>query len=111
MKKLQFLHGDYVHEPISVRDALHSKRFMQICIMFFFGTFYGLYIASTYKTSADTSVIPDSALTIAGSLGAVCNGGSRLLWASLLDKYRFKTVYAIIMCIQLVISATINFTR
>jgi hypothetical protein len=58
--------------------------------MFIFGTFYGLYVAGSYKFSADEKYIDDEVLTIAGALGAVCNGGSRLLWASLLDKYTFK---------------------
>ena len=78
--------------------------------MFAFGTFYGLYMASSYKIVGE-DFIDDKHLTIAGSLGAVCNGGSRLMWASLLDKYRFNHVYGVIMVIQLAISSTIYFTR
>ena len=61
------------------------------------GTFFSLYIASAYKVSADDNFISNRDLTIAGSIGAVCNGSSRLIWASLVDKYRFKTVYGFIM--------------
>jgi hypothetical protein len=72
---------------------------MKIALMFCFGTFFGLYIASTFKTYADTNYISDSTLTLAGSLGAICNGGSRLLWGSLLDIYSFRGVYGIVMII------------
>ena len=109
-KKLEFLHGDQ-DRPISIKEAYTSVRFKKICIMFMFGTFYGLYMASSYKIAADEDYIDDEHLTIAGSLGAVCNGGSRLMWATLLDKYRFNHVYGIIMGIQLAISCTIYFTR
>jgi hypothetical protein len=98
IRKLDFLNGGQ-DTPITVKEAYNSTRFAQICAMFMFGTFYGLYIASAYKVSADMDAISDEALTIAGSFGAICNGGSRILWASLLDKYSFKTVYGLIMLI------------
>ena len=50
-------------------------------IMLYSGVFYGVYMASVYKTLALN--IDDHALTVAGSIGAVCNGGSRIFWASL----------------------------
>jgi MFS family permease len=50
LKKIEFLQGDE-DEPISIKEAVSSKRFLQICAMYMFGTFYGLYIASAYKSS------------------------------------------------------------
>ena len=80
-------------------------------MMSILGTFFSLYIVSAYKVSADENYIDDKDLTIAGSIGAICNGSSRLVWATLVDKYRFKTVYAFIMSAQLVIASTFYFTR
>lgn len=92
MQKLEFLYGDS-EAPISVKEAVNSTRFKQICFMFLFGTFNGLYVASAYKVSND--YLEDGPLTIAGAIGAVCNGGSRLMWGTLQDKYGFKTIYRI----------------
>ena len=75
------------------------------------GTFFILYIASAFKVSADEDHIDDKSLTIAGSFGAICNGSSRLVWATLMDKYRFKTVYGLMMSSQFVIASTFYFTR
>jgi len=63
-------------------------------IMLFFGTFYGAYMAANYKFISE---LDDVTLTIAGSVGAIFNGGSRLMWGVLLDKYGFRKVYMILM--------------
>ena len=75
---MEFLYGDH-EQPISIKEAYSSVRFKKIIVMFMFGIFIGLYIASAYKISADPSV-GDEYLTVAGSLGAVCNGLSRIFW-------------------------------
>ena len=56
--------------------------------------FYGCYIASVYKSMAIS--VPeedDQILTMAGSFGSACNGLSRIMWASLQDKFEFKKIY------------------
>jgi len=66
--------------------------------MYFNGVFFGVYVASVYKTVA-LGLIDDRTLTIAGSFGSFINGSSRILWASLMDKYGFKRVYLCILVI------------
>ena len=62
--------------------ALSMRRFWHLTLLLFLGTFYGVYMASVYKTTAQ-GFLSDSLLTTVGSLGAVCNGGSRIMWAAL----------------------------
>jgi len=50
--------------------------------MLFFGIFYGVYVASVYKTAVN-GILGDHVLTLAGALGSVCNGSSRIMWATL----------------------------
>ena len=57
--------------------------------MIYTGLFYGVYMASVYKISAQ-EFISDKVLTTAGAIGAFCNGGSRLGWATIYDYYGFK---------------------
>jgi hypothetical protein len=46
-------------------------------------------------------------LTLGGAIGSVCNGSSRILWATIQDYLGFNTVYFMIMLIQLVVSVVI----
>jgi len=71
--------------------------------MYFNGVFFGIYVASVYKTVA-LGLINDRTLTIAGSIGSFINGSSRIFWASLMDKYGFKSTYFCLLLIQLVTS-------
>lgn len=66
--------------------------------MLFNGVFFGTYIASVYK-AINQDTLNDKILTVAGAIGSICNGGSRILWASLQDKFGFKKVYAYLLVI------------
>ena len=46
-------------------------------------------MSSVYKMIA-LEFIADDILTIAGGVGMLCNGLSRLFWSSMLDKFSFK---------------------
>ena len=60
------------------------------------GVFFGVFTAGVYKSVA-LDFLSDHVLTTAGALGSVCNGGSRIMWASLQDKFGFKRVYFVLM--------------
>ena len=74
------------------------------------GVFFGVFTAGVYKSVA-LNFLSDHVLTTAGAFGSICNGGSRIMWASLQDKYGFKKVYCVIMVLQLIISATTYYVR
>jgi Na+/melibiose symporter-like transporter len=74
------------------------------------GMFFGLFMASVYKEVA-LNILSDHTLTLAGALGSVCNGSSRIIWATLQDKYGFRRIYFILLCLQLVDSLTIYYVR
>ena len=78
--------------------------------MLFLGIFYGIYMAGVYKKTAQED-LSDNVLTLAGAIGSVCNGCSRYFWASLQDIFGFRRVYFVVMCIQMVISATIYYVK
>ena len=78
--------------------------------MIFCSAFYGLYMASVFKTFGSvTGDIDDGTLTLAGSLGSACNGLFRIVFATAADKYGFKIVFAIILCLQITVAGTIYF--
>jgi len=55
--------------------------------------FYGYYIIGIFKTLGATTIDDDRFLTLIGSVGALCNGLSRIVWSSLLDCYSFNLVF------------------
>ena len=77
---------------ITVKEALSTRRFWHMALMLLFGIYYGLMLVNIYKLAAQ-DVLSDKVLTIAGAVGSVCNGTSRIVWASFQDKYGFKKVY------------------
>ena len=95
---------------MTVKEGLTSPRFYFLSWLLFQGIFFGIYMASVYKVCA-IDVLDDMSLTIAGAIGSVCNGGSRIMWASLQDKFGFKTIYFILMAIQFICAATIWYAR
>ena len=89
------LHFDF---EIGIKDALKSVRFWHLFFMLMFGIFFGVYVAAVFKVIA-IGKLDDRTLTFAGALGYIFNGSSRILWASLLDRFRFRTIYFIILII------------
>ena len=95
---------------IAPSEALHSLRFWAIFVMFFNGLFFCAYNSSVYKTNAQNNSdesLSDHTLTLAGAIGSMCNGGSTLIWAILVDKFGFKKVYFLIMVLELAVSLVI----
>lgn len=91
-------------------EGLKSWRAVHLSAMFMIGLFYPIYIASVYKPIAQDE-LKDSVLTIAGAIGSVCNGTSRVFWASLMDRFSFRSVYACLLLLELAVSLSIYYVR
>jgi len=72
-----------IDKGVSINDALTSGKFWLISLILFNGLFFGLYMASVFKFAAQGTITDDKYLTLAGAVGSVCNGSSRVIWASL----------------------------
>ncbi len=62
---------------------------------------YGYYMSNQFKQYGFTGGIDDKTLTLIGSCGALFNGCFKVFWASLLDCFNFKQVYAVVVGIQI----------
>lgn len=91
---------------VTIKEGVKSKQFWQLVFLSFNGNFFGLYMASVYK-QMNLDILDDHILTTAGAIGSICNGGSRVIWGSLQDKFGFKKVFLLVMCVQLVLSFSI----
>jgi len=76
--------------------------------MLFLGVFYGVFVTSVYK---QISGLDDKILTMAGALGSVANGLSRIGWGTLSDKIGFKNTYKMLLTIQFFCSITLIYFK
>ena len=95
---------------MTFKEGVTSGRFWLMFAILYFGLFYGVYMASVYKTTAQDT-LDDHTLTLAGALGSVCNGSSRIMWASIQDKFGFKRVYFCLLLIQIVMCFSIFYLK
>ena len=93
----------------SFSDAMKSKALYLLALMMYLSIANGYFMASNFKTYGIEKISDDGFLTLVGSLSALCNGGGRFLWGCLSDKFDFKKIYLIILTIQIIDVATIQF--
>lgn len=74
--------------------ALKSLPFYIIFLMLFFSAQNGYFLAANFKNYGilKPDLNDDVFLTLVGSLSSIFNGGGRLLWGYILDKFGFKKV-------------------
>lgn len=66
------------------------------------------YMTQVTKTMAiELSLMDDHFLTLVGALGSVCNGLFRIFWGILHDMYGFKTIFGVVVFLQLLVCLTI----
>ena len=94
--------GHQKYEIKSVRYCIYSVRFWQLISLMLFANYFGTFFMYAYKTYGENGSthepISDKTLTWASSIGAgLVNGVSRLVLGSLVDRYGFKKLFAILM--------------
>ncbi|CDW78984.1 UNKNOWN [Stylonychia lemnae] len=108
------------NKKIDYLQSLKSQRFLCMWIMLFLSMFYGMFMANAFKSLGVKNNLDDITLTIAGSIGSIMNGGSRIFWPIQQDKSSFEwvrylisnqhlQVYKIILVTQLLTSTTLYF--
>jgi len=70
--------------------------------------FYGYFMSNSFKQFGFIGGLDDRTLTNIGSFGALFNGCFKVFWASSLDYFNFKPVYAIIITIQITLLVVIH---
>mmetsp|Transcript_15802 Transcript_15802/g.28903 ORF Transcript_15802/g.28903 Transcript_15802/m.28903 type:complete len:442 (-) Transcript_15802:1469-2794(-) len=93
----------------SVKAALKTRQFWLLSVCSIGSTFYGYYLATTYKSFGDEAIGNDTFLAAVGSAGAFANGSSRFAWAYLMERTSFKFAFMILLGVQAALSATIYF--
>ena len=97
-------------KKLPMTKILKSREFWFLYILAVCYFFYGFYMMSAFKIFGSTKISDDKFLTIIGAVGALINGGMRIVWSSLLDYYPFKRVFGCLILLQLILIATVKWS-
>ena len=70
--------------------------------------FYYYYVLAVFK---NISTVSDQKLTYVASLGGIFDGCSRIIWATIMDKFGFRNTYLAVLIIQLLSVIFIHSSR
>jgi hypothetical protein len=70
--------------------------------IFYFGSMYGMSVASNYKTYGEKFYTDDHFLSISGSIGSFFNGSIRVVYGLLMDNFSFKVCLGSVLGLQIV---------
>ena len=76
---------------------LASRKFLMLYAMAGFHLFQGYYLSNSFKQIGFQHNLSDSTLTYIGSFGALFNGCCKILFAAMLDCFKFKHIYVVIL--------------
>lgn len=101
-----------VERPLTLAEALRTSQFWLVYFMAFLSIFQGYYALNVFKALGYTkdALADDIFLTQVGSVAAFM-GALRFVWSAALDLdgASFKLVYGVLLTIQTLLGATIEF--
>lgn len=100
--------GDKVKPTfMDLLPLMMTRQFISLYVMNFFSIFLGLFIANEYKLFWQNAKNPpgDQFTSSVGSIGSVFNG-MRFIWSALLDHFEYKTVYGILLVLEISLGVT-----
>lgn len=94
---------------ITVYEGLQTGVFWKLSICCLSTMLYCMYLAPAYKEFGSLRIQDDHYFTVVGSLAAVCNGGSRFIWAEVVESIGFRKTYYIIAILATLTSGSIYY--
>jgi len=98
-------------ENAKLTDVIMTRTFIVLYIIVVCHMFFSYYISNSYKQYGFEGGLSDATLTWIGSTASLFTGFSKVIWASLLDRFSFKPLYFIILFIHAVIFVWIHWAN
>lgn len=76
---------------LSPTQVLKTKSFYILWFLYLFNGQGIQFVSTLYKAYGQTFIKDDHFLAIVGSLSAVCNGGGRIMWGIIADKFSVRS--------------------
>ena len=89
----------------SIYVLLRTKQFLCIFVMDFLTIFFGAFIIGSYKSYGLEYIRDEMFLSKIGPIASLC-GVFRFIWSFLIDHYAYKTVYGVLITIQIILAFT-----
>ena len=99
-------YNDEEPEQVSIFRIMKTSQFYLLFIMMYCSSFFGYFILNQYKDFGQRSIKDDHFLTIVGAISAAWSG-FRFTWAFMMQKMSFKTVYGIMLVMQMAVTSAI----
>ncbi|KAL4470901.1 hypothetical protein ABPG72_005935 [Tetrahymena utriculariae] len=96
----------------NILTALKQPKFYLSIFLAILCLSFGSLINANYKSIAkDYGFKSDSFQTLVGSLAGIANGISRPIWAGLLDKFKYKNLLILVICLQIATCLSLQATN
>jgi len=92
----------------TLKEALRDYRTYLIPLVVNLAMIHGSVLSAVYKNYGLENNPDDQFMTIVGTVGSIANGVSRNVWAIMLDKFQYKHIFSILLCIQIAIGFTME---
>mmetsp|Transcript_27841 Transcript_27841/g.28089 ORF Transcript_27841/g.28089 Transcript_27841/m.28089 type:complete len:483 (+) Transcript_27841:44-1492(+) len=98
---------------LTVSQAVRTPQFWLIWSMIIMSASTSLNVANIYKRFATTAeaLHGDAFQATVGGLGAVCNGGGRLIWGMVSDKIGFKKSFLILTILETILQIIYPYSK
>lgn len=93
---------------MNLKQALSHYTFWHIFFMLMCSMSYSYFMKPSLKTYGSQQISNDSLLTIISSIAFLTSSISKFAWGSIQDKLGFKKVYFVMLCIQLIVTFTMQ---
>ncbi|KAL4478652.1 hypothetical protein ABPG74_006887 [Tetrahymena malaccensis] len=96
----------------NILTALKQPKFYLSIFLAILCLSFGSLINANYKSIAkDYGFKSDSFQALVGSLAGIANGISRPIWAGLLDKFKYKNLLILVICLQIATCLSLQATN
>lgn len=99
----------YNEEEMTVGEGLKTAVFWKLFTCCLLTMMYCMYLAPAYKDFGMLRIHDDHFFTVVGSLAALFNGGSRFIWAEVVESIGFRKTYLFVAAIAALTSTTIYY--
>ena len=92
-----------------IKDIFHGVQIYQIIAMNFCTLYFCYMVTNTNRSFGQLNMLNEGLLSTLSKTFSLLNGGGRIMWGILFDKFGFKPLYTLLVCAELIISASIFF--
>lgn len=98
-----------IHGGLTLIEILKCKQSWEIVGMSFFTLYFCYMATNTNRAFGQMNMLDEGILSAASKMSSLLNGGSRLMWGFLFDKFGFKKPFMVLVIVEIVVSGMFYF--